>query len=147
MYHMEKQQSLTAGRSISFSYILKLSMKSNLLSQEEWDIYCIYGVSSCYIQLYSPRKTIYTLHIYIYTINNGVLLGYIQQYSRFNLGFFFSSSAFGRGRDKKILLFRVILLMSQKLPIQHIYFKLRSITHSHVYHYISHIFKYIAYFK
>ena len=29
-------------------------MKSNLLSQEEWDIYCIYGVSSCYIQLYSP---------------------------------------------------------------------------------------------
>ena len=67
-------------------------MKSNLLSQEEWDIYCIYGVSSCYIQLYtpstsdffrprpaasdeknprsrgyivaySPRKTIYTLHI------------------------------------------------------------------------------------
>ena len=32
-------------------------MKSNLLSQEEWDIYCIYGVSSCYIQLYTPSTS------------------------------------------------------------------------------------------
>ena len=31
--------------------------------------------------------------------------------------------------------------------LRHIYKKLRSITHSHVYHHISHIFTYIAYFQ
>ena len=38
--------------------------------------------------------------------------------------------------------------MSQNHPyLQHIYVKVRSITHSHVYHHISHIFTYIAYFQ
>ena len=41
-----------------------------------------------------------------------------------------------------------ILSMSQNHPyLQHIYVKVRSITHSHVYHHISHIFTYIAYFQ
>ena len=47
-----------------------------------------------------------------------VLSGYIQQYSRLNLGFFFSSSACGLGRKKKFLGFGAILLyIALKNPI------------------------------
>ena len=59
-----------------------------------------------------------------------VLSGYIQQYSRLNLGFFFSSSACGLGRKKKFLGFGAILLyIALKNPIYtlHIYIYMQSI--------------------